>query len=248
MEESDKIASDMESMKIAFRYSNLPSRFDVESCEETKRFDFGTYLDGSLLERASIEFHHPREVLQVLQRLAESAAPGRPVTRIWIDELGSPLIDLPTERLPGLAHQIRVLMRRLSNSVAVATVVSADGDDLLEPSVRTALHFEADCVVRVVGFDDQDPASNPYQADYVGFLHLLRLPRLNSLTPYNPELESTEFGIQLRNSKRYLTVAKLSLPPDLSETVSRFSTSNKQPESIVGCGGGHAPSQSTEFF
>ncbi|KAH9395575.1 Elongator subunit elp4 [Tyrophagus putrescentiae] len=175
------------------------------------------------------------------------------VIRILVDELGSPLSPLSVEALPRTLHRLKVLLRQLPNAVCLVTLTSSSSDrstdlniisssssnltsiDLLNsiaPGTRERLHSHADSVVRLISFPEDDEsedvlnekssAKNPYAADYVGFLHLLRLPRLNSFAPYNAaSLEATE---------RYLAIEKLALPPDLGETVSRFTSSKTSSE------------------
>ncbi len=128
-----------------------------------------------------------------------------------------------------------------SSSFSSSSSASFDLLNSIAPGTRERLHSHADSVVRLISFPEEGEDEvedvlnekssatnrNPYAADYVGFLHLLRLPRLNSFAPYNAaSLEATEYGIKLRNSRRYLAIEKLALPPDLGETVSRFTSSS----------------------
>lgn len=235
-------------MKIAFRYSNLPSRFAPNQEGEdlsSQKVDFGQSLDVTKVESANIEFYDHTDILSVLENRFKASQPKTTtVTRILIDEIGIPFSPLPLNLLPKLFHRVKVLLRRSANSVCLATLVSDrtttttsgtvdESFDLLNnilPGIRERIHSHADNVIRCISFGDEGEVSktnNPYSADYVGFLHLLRLPRLNSFAPYNPSLESTEFGIKLRNSKRYLAIERLALPPDLGEMVNRFSSSTK---------------------
>ena len=237
----------------------MPSRFAANQEGEdssSQKLDFGQSLDSSILENATIDFYDHTEILSVLEarlhQLQQSSNKSSPVTRILIDEIGSPLSILPLDLLPKIFHRIKVLLRRWPQSVCLATLVSdrsttnteaaIESFDLLNsisPCIRDRIHSHADNVTRLIGFGDEsevDGGSNPYASDYVGFLHLLRLPRLNSFAPYNPSLEATEFGIKLRNSKRYLAIEKLALPPDLGETVNRFTSSAKASEHQSGGG------------
>ena len=125
-----------------------------------------------------------------------------------------------------------------SSSSSFSSASTIDLLNSIAPGTRERLHSHADSVVRLISFPEDEESEdvlngssatnrNPYAADYVGFLHLLRLPRLNSFAPYNAaSLEATEYGIKLRNSRRYLAIEKLALPPDLGETVSRFTSSS----------------------
>lgn len=267
-------SSSDESMKIAFRYSNLPSRFAAHQEGEdasAQKLDFGASLDYALVESADIEFYDHSEILFVLKDVEEKQVTAdltqnktSKITRILIDELGSPLSPLPVDSLPRTLHRIKVLLRRLPHAVCLATLTSDRTTNLSDSSpsseadstafdllncishyTRERIHSHADSVVRLISFpedteevDGEGTSGNPYASDYVGFLHLLRLPRLNSFAPYNSTLESTEYGIKLRNSRRFLAFEKLALPPDLGETVSRFTpsssnskTSSDQPQS-----------------
>ena len=233
-------------MKIAFRYENLPSRFlkdvDAEDFTSNQKFDYGTYLDQSLIDKSNIEFYSHSDILRVLyEKTKTKLTDNKSVCRILIDELGSPLSPISTVSLPSLIHHIKVLMRRLANSVCLATLVSTDiydvSNDLLE-TVRDQIHFDVDSVVRFIAFDMEHDSDNPYSTDYQGLLHLLRFPRLNSFEPYNSSLDTTEFGLKLLKGKRYLTVDKLALPPDLGETVNRF-TSSVNVSDGLSCGSAH---------
>lgn len=228
----EKTPNTDDALKIAFRYSNLPS-YPSGDVSATVRLDFGNNIDASVLENASVDFYEHSDIISILENLISSTNIKSNVCRILIDQIDSPLSTLSVSQLPKIFHRIKVLIRQLPNSVCLATLSSDRCNktfnygllETISPSIRNRVHVLSDCVVRLIGIDEDENDNNPYSADYVGFLHLLRLPRLNSLAPYNPTLEATEFGIKLRNSKRYLTIEKLALPPDLGETVNRFTSS-----------------------
>lgn len=219
-------------MKIAFRYTNLPSRYLKDSEADGGgggRMDFGTYLDQSVVGDSLVEFYPHGRLLEVLREkvAGQGGNAARVVCRILVDGIGSPLCELPSSLLTTTLSQLKLMMRRLTSCVCLLTLPPPPPDyhhepsDLLPESTRGHFHFQSDCALRLIAFDEQHDSENPYFEDYAGLLQLLRLPRLNSFEPYNP-LDSTEFGLKLFSGKRYLTVDKLALPPDLGETVSRL--------------------------
>ncbi|KAH7639778.1 Elongator subunit elp4 [Dermatophagoides farinae] len=224
-------AKDFSKMKIAFRYSNIPSRFD-ENIEQ-KRFDFGEYIDANLLESMTIKFYDHSELIKILREKSLEQKSDK-VCRIFIDQLGSPNSSIEINQLPRLMHQLKSLMRRLTKSVSIITMVTASIPqyDLIDDhSIRQKLYFESDSAIRFTTFSDDDE-SNPYRQDYVGLVQLLRLPQLNSLAPYNPNLITTDYGLKLHTTKRFLSIEPLALPPDLGETVNRFTSSSQATDKL----------------
>lgn len=220
---SSSAPNDSESMNIAFRYSQLPSRFvDDNRTATATKLDYGQHVSKTIVEDARIEFHNHSQMLQVLEAEAgQSQASSTPVTRVYIDQLGSSLSLILDCNLPTVVYRIKTLLRRLTRSVCLMTLAPELTASNLSPHIVLRIHNQADSLVKIVGFLQSD-SSNPYSTDYVGLLHLSRLARLNSFAPYNCSLDSTEFGLKLLNGKRFLVVEKLALPPDLSENVNRF--------------------------
>lgn len=209
-------------MKIAFRYSNLPSRFNT-----SHKIDYGNYIDSTIIDNAKIEFYDHSDIIKVLQnKLNCNLNPV--VTRILIDSFGSPFGQ--PEDLAKIVYQIKILIRKLPQYVCLIHLIPLNNDfDILDlygsNPLRKRLYFQVDSAIQFSTFEESDN-NNPYSRDYVGILKFFRLPRLNSFGPYNPMLNDTEFGIKIHHSKRFLTIEKLSLPPDLSETVNRFTNQN----------------------
>lgn len=217
-------------MKIAFRYSNLPSRFN-----ESHKIDYGNYIDSSRIEKAHIEFYDHSDIIKVLRDKINNAKDcNKVVSRILIDSLGSPLGLIKPEELVKIVYQIKILIRRLPQFVCLINLIPQSKDydilDLYGNPVRQRLYFQVDSALQCLTFEESD--NNPYSRDYVGILKFFSLPRLNSFGPYNPMLNDTQFGIKIHQSKRFLTIEKLSLPPDLSETVNRFTNTNQITKSI----------------
>lgn len=224
-------AKDFTKMKIAFRYSNIPSRFDPNI--EQKRFDFGQYIDTNLLNKSSIKFYDHSELIPILKEKCHEQKSDK-VCRIFIDQLGSPYSSNEINQLPRIMYQLKSIMRRLTKSVSIITIVTASDlhyDLIDDHSIRQKLYFTSDSAIRFTTFADDDE-SNPYRQDYVGLVQLLRLPQLNSLAPYNPNLVTIEYGIKLHQTKRFLSIEPLALPPDLGETVNRFTSSNQAADKL----------------
>ncbi|OTF81580.1 elongator complex protein-like protein, partial [Euroglyphus maynei] len=224
-------AKDSAKMKIAFRYSNIPSRFDANI--DQKRFDFGEYIDTDLLNKSDIQFYDHSELITILNEKSVEPKSDK-VCRIFIDQLGSPNSSIEINQLPRIMHQLKSIMRRLTKSVSIITVVTSSDPhyDLIDDHfIRQKLYFESDSAMRFTAFADDDE-SNPYRQDYVGLVQLLRLPQLNSLAPYNPNLMTTEYGLKLHPTKRFLSIEPLALPPDLGETVNRFTSSNQMADKL----------------
>ncbi|XP_006818457.1 elongator complex protein 4-like [Saccoglossus kowalevskii] len=74
-----------------------------------------------------------------------------------------------------------------------------------------------DTTVKLESFAGSEKEKYPVYKDYHGLFTIHKLPRLNSLTCHVPD--SMDLAFKLKRKK--LTIEKLHLPPDLSETVSR---------------------------
>lgn len=213
-------------MNIAFRYSQLPSRFaDVDEPSTTAtRLDYGQFLAKTVVEKASIEFYHPCKMLGVLHDEVTNFQdnPSSSILRIFVDNFGTSQNVFPEKNMANVIYRLKVLLRRLPKSVCLATLSSDLFESLHSAQLLARIRNQVDSIVGIVAFLDEHDEQNPYRKDYVALVHLIRLPKLNSFAPYNISLESTQFGLKLTNGKRFLAVEKLALPPDLSETVNRF--------------------------
>ncbi|XP_076315140.1 elongator complex protein 4-like isoform X2 [Tachypleus tridentatus] len=260
--ESREVAAEL--MKIAWRYSDLPvvqpapvvhqfghyydvslvmdskliQQCDIETCDICERStDSSEQLNGTLL---------PWSYQMVLNRIwrklkkgnfLTSSNPDEPnILRINIHSLGSPLwrTNGGSERSSSLdspmfkfLHLLRALLRS-AYAVCVVTVPS----HLIQDMER--LRFESDTVVKLESFAGSDKEMNPVFKDYHGLFHILKLPRLNSLTSFIPETKDLCFQLK----KKKFTIEKLHMPPDLSETASRTDKGplvDKLSSKLVGC-------------
>lgn len=144
------------------------------------------------------------------------------VMRLALHSMGSPLWgwefghqerDHRWHDLTTFMHMLRALVRT-SFSVCMVTVPS---HLFADPALILRLQTLSDFVVRLESFQGSDKETNPVFKDYHGLFHIVKLAAINSLVP--PMVDSTDWVFKLK--RRKLTIERLHLPPELSETVSR---------------------------
>ncbi|XP_078719941.1 LOW QUALITY PROTEIN: elongator complex protein 4 [Lampetra fluviatilis] len=177
-----------------------------------------------------------------------AAPPPRRVLRASLPSLGGaawgddstsgppPLAGPPRSNaaLPRLLLALRSLLRS-SLCVAVATVPAHLGqDDAWLRRVERA----SDSVLRLESFAGSPRGDvHPLYREHHGLLHVVRAPRLNSLT--TALVDSHDLAFRVR--RRRFLVEKLHLPPDLSDTASRSGPN------ASACGGGATTTSSLDF-
>ncbi|XP_041472160.1 elongator complex protein 4-like [Lytechinus variegatus] len=239
---------DEEKMKIAWRYQHLPQHQLSETGQQFGHsYDLNRLMGESRLTTVKTNCfylpsekisHHDNSINPAYQRLfskveseiteggysltADAAksqgVTNRNILRLGIHSLASPLwevnsIQQSTVSLCRFLHALRGILR-VSLAVCVLTIPTHLYQD--ESKVRRIERL-CDTVIRLESFAGSDKETNPVYKEYHGLFHIRRLPRLNSLTSYLPD--SLDLAFKLRRKK--LTIEKLHLPPDLSETVSR---------------------------
>lgn len=239
-----KSASDKQ-MTIAWRYQNQvsqPTSFHNNrfghNYDLTKSMDVGliscidlTLWDGTEREngRGILNNRNYWSLLQLIRKrikagnLSTSSNKAKTnVMRLALHSVGSPLWgwefgnqerDHQWYSLTTFMHMLRALVRT-SFSVCMLTVPSHLFTD---PALILRLQALADFVVRLESFHGSDKETNPVFKDYHGLFHIVKLASINSLVP--PMLDSTDWVFRLK--RRKLTIERLHLPPELSETVSR---------------------------
>lgn len=240
-------ADDDDTMKIAWRYRHLP-RFQsspagikfghyydltksmpadlVETVEISKIC--GHQLGGNACN-GGINSQKYTDLLKVIQEQISNGHFGtadtperRNVLRIAIYSLGSPLWgenggltrdDGYDPSLPRFLLGLRAILRT-AFAVCVLTVPShLFCDNVFEKRIETL----CDTVVHVDSFVGSDKEKNPVYKEYHGLFNIKKLPSLNTLVCHMPE--SLDLAFKLRRKK--LTIEKLHLPPELSETANR---------------------------
>lgn len=177
-------------------------------CEETNNTVYDSLLNRihSVIEEKGYETSR------------EKPQQERNVLRIALHSLGSSLWgncnNGGTDRdIQLFLYRLRALLR-YSYAVCLITVPTHLFDD---PSLVRRIERLCDTVVRLESFAGSDKEHNPTFKDYHGLFHIVRLPRLNSLTCHS--LDSYDLAFKLKRKK--FTIEKLHLPPELSETANR---------------------------
>ncbi|XP_072171722.1 elongator complex protein 4-like [Diadema setosum] len=148
----------------------------------------------------------------------------RSVLRIGLHSLASPLWEVggssgshgDGQACVDLCRFLHALRGLLRVSLA-ACVVTMPTHLFQDGSTVRKVERLCDSAVLLESFAGSDMETNPAYKEYHGLFHIRKLPRLNSLTACLPD--SVDLAFKLRRKK--LTIEKLHLPPDLSETVSR---------------------------
>ncbi|CAM9471119.1 unnamed protein product [Lampetra fluviatilis] len=255
-------ASDAEGMEIAWRYQNMPKVETAPAAGATlgQSFDLSRTMGAELRAGARVHtFHlpaHPplartatphgvdavpgysallRSLAHVTQDPAYDLSPPQPPTPAPTPPAAPP----PTPRaanaaLPRLLLALRSLLRS-SLCVAVATVPAhLRQDDAWLRRVERA----SDSVLRLESFAGSPRGDvHPLYREHHGLLHVVRAPRLNSLT--TALVDSHDLAFRVR--RRRFLVEKLHLPPDLSDTASRSGPN------ASACGGGATTTSSLDF-
>lgn len=240
-------ASGDNSMKIAWRYQNVPQ---VQSGQATAKFghfyDFTKIIDHDRINKASKyqfkarnswmkesdvslsedrSFFNPmyRNLFNCIKEIIEEKGhctasqelQAQTILRIAIQSMDSPLWgardSLTSDHsLTMFLYYLRGLLRS-SYAVCFITVPSY----LIEDTAAIGrIERLSDTVIRLESFLGSDKETNPIYKDYHGLFHLVRLPRLNSLTCHMPD--TLDLAFKLRRKK--FVIEKLHLPPDISET------------------------------
>ncbi|XP_013389796.1 elongator complex protein 4 [Lingula anatina] len=144
----------------------------------------------------------------------------RNILRIAIHSLGSPLWgegevnpDSYDPSLPRFLYGLRALLRSAFASCLITVPTYIFNDTAFTRRIENM----CDTVVQLESFVGSERETNPVYKDYHGLFHILKIPRLNSLTCHMPD--SLDLAFKLRRKK--FTIEKLHLPPELSDTASR---------------------------
>lgn len=205
---------------------------DLLSRVKTETFYLPEELKGEMKSHSFLCPTHQRLLQKIEEEirggsflLTENSQPkqnlNRCVLRIGLQSFGSPFwwdqdaSDSPdtSTSLCRFLHALRALLR---NSLAVAMVTMPV--HLLQELVEVRrLERLCDAAVKIESFAGSEKETNPIFQDYHGLLHIKRLPRLNSLTVSTPD--SMDLAFKLKRKK--LTIEKLHLPPEFSDSASR---------------------------
>ncbi len=133
---------------------------------------------------------------------------ARTVVRVVVAPVASPL-SVSGHSAARFTHRLRGVLR---NTLSIG-VLLLHPDAVREARTLAAMQHLADTVLRVESFAEQGTVV----ADLSGVLHVLRVPRINTLQ--TTVLAAKALALKLR--RRALHVEPLSLPPELGEAPSR---------------------------
>ncbi|XP_068233272.1 elongator complex protein 4 [Palaemon carinicauda] len=152
---------------------------------------------------------------------------------LWGPEFGKSEKDHQWQSLTGFFNLLRALVR---NSFSVC-MISVPSHLFVDPALIFRIRSMCDFAVRLESFQGSDKETNSVFKDYHGLFHIEKLAAINSLVP--TMLDSTDWVFKLK--RRKLTIERLHLPPELSETVSRSQEDPIGKSSGLACMGGGLP-------
>ncbi|KAK4306235.1 hypothetical protein Pmani_021934 [Petrolisthes manimaculis] len=242
-EEEHKVEGDKQ-MTIAWRYQNQVTQPTACYNRFGHNYDLTKSMDKEKVSQADVSLWDGCEategkgvlnnnyywsLLQEIKRkidtsnLSTSCNKAKTnVLRLGLHSIGSPLWGWEFGRQEreqewhNLTAFMTVLRAMIRNSFSVC-LVTIPSHIFTDPALLSRLHTQADFVVRLESFQGSEKETNPIFKDYHGLFHVVKLAAINSLVP--PILDTTDWVFRLK--RRKLTIERLHLPPELSETVSR---------------------------
>ncbi|KAI0235018.1 Elongator complex protein 4, partial [Lamellibrachia satsuma] len=235
------------SMKIAWRYQNLPQ---VQSSPSGVQFghyyDMTKQMSDKLLQLTDITYFHPDEqdcqcqsrgrmrqsyvrLLKAIKahidsgKFSTDAQPQhRTILRIGIHSLGSPQWGEEGGVIEGGSFdpslcQFLYALRATLRCSYATAVITMATHLFQDAAFIKRMEHMCDTVVRLDSFIGSDKEKNPAFKEYHGLFHVVKLPRLNALTCH--ELDTYDLAFKLRRKK--FTIEKLHLPPELADTAGR---------------------------
>ncbi|XP_075044136.1 elongator complex protein 4 isoform X2 [Mixophyes fleayi] len=248
-EKEGPVLTDDDTMKIAWRYQNLPKMESVPMSSSR----FGHYYDISktmcpdmlkTVKTHSFYLPHitsgspgemPCDYTQLLQSIQRVVHQGgfdgsnpqtgqKNILRIGLQSLGSVLWgdDICSDERPHNVHSLtRFLygLRGLLRSSLSVCVITLPAHLIQNKAITVHVRNLSDTVVGLESFIGSQRESNPLYKDYHGLLHVYKIPRLNTLTADVSDTKDLAFKLK----RKIFSIERLHLPPDLSDTVSRSS-------------------------
>lgn len=187
-------------MKIAFMYKNAP--VSCESCS----FDYGNLITEKDLSENNLDISNIKTVKSDhFKLLIQENFKGT----VFVKETNT--ISLPT-----------LLLLKLWTRLSPDNKILITSDPrYLSPVAINRIRSLADGVVQLESFK---PGPKPYP-EFDGVVNVIKIPRVNSININSSnKIDTLDMGFQWK-SNRYFVIDKLSLPPDISETASRSSSS-----------------------
>ena len=244
-ENMPKVESNPTAVKFG-HFFDFTKNVDVAKVNKTSKYEYRSRDNWSVEAEMSISCSRSllnseyQNLLNSIKKVIEENGhctsnkelSDRTILRIAIQSLESPLWcnrDDDDVSLTLFLYYLRAILRT-SYGVCLITLPSHINQN---PAFLSRVERLCDTVVRLESFAGSEKETNPTFKDYHGLFHIVRLPRLNSLTCYMPE--TLDLAFKLR--RRKFVIEKLHLPPDVVETTSER---QKDPLSKIpgsyGCG------------
>ncbi|CAL1529602.1 unnamed protein product [Lymnaea stagnalis] len=143
----------------------------------------------------------------------------RKILRICISSIGSPLWgEMGGVRANGEGSDpslplFFIGLRGILRSAFAVAMITVPAHLFHDRSTVKKMERLCDTVVKLDSFAGSEKEKNPVFKEYHGLIHLVQLPRLNSLIP--AQHETSDLAFKLRRKK--LTIEKLHLPPELRD-------------------------------
>ncbi|RUS71919.1 hypothetical protein EGW08_020312 [Elysia chlorotica] len=174
---------------------------------------------------AHMNQHYQKLLLDIRDRIRQGGfstshqAEKRSILRIGIHSLGSPLWDddCSTANDEGGAASVSLMLFLLAlraelRSALASAMITVPSHLFQDKAVVQRIERLCDTVVKIESFAGSEKEKNPVFKDYHGLVHVIQIPRLNSLVP--AQLETPDLAFKLRRKK--FTIERLHLPPELS--------------------------------
>jgi elongator complex protein 4 len=149
----------------------------------------------------------------------------------WGDDLCHSLGSNSTNHVWSEVTSFFALLRALARQSYTVAFVSVPSYLFVDSALLGRLSNHADYVIGLESFQGTDKEVNPLFKEYHGILHINKISAGNSLVA--PFVDTHDWVFRLKRKK--LSIEKLHLPPDLSETVSR--STNDHAKSTASCSG-----------
>ncbi|KAK9879287.1 hypothetical protein WA026_004138 [Henosepilachna vigintioctopunctata] len=248
-----KVRAPEEKMKIAFRYSNLPTFEDEDRHIRIGHFFDLTkpmpltdienadiyYWNGYRVENGASTFLNPayNDLLrQIKDKIKDDKfflkdnPEKKTILRISVHSLGSPFW-LPTRNpVHSVMDSSRDLntfifcLRALVRSALAVAVITIPSHLYHKNALERCIH-SSDISIRLQSFAGTELETNKSLSDYHGFFHLTKLAPINSFASKHPG--SVEHVFKLRRKK--FVIEKLHLPPSFDDS------DKKDKEVATGC-------------
>lgn len=208
-------------------YSNSLSSWDGSCLQFQDNVKFSNLLYSSLLNSIKNKINE-LDILPTPSKLKSN------LLRIAIHSLSSPLWGSEYTKFQNTGWTditrfftfLKALVRS-SFSVAMVTIPSHLFSD---PALISQLLFISDYGIKLESFHGSEKETNPLFKEYHGLFHIKKLPLINTMVQH--QIDSMDWAFHLK--RKSLSIQKLHLPPELSETTSRSEEDTKQRTGIMG--------------